>query len=598
MSGAWHPLPSVGTVVEVFGPDPDSARWDVTLWDDADHGWDAQGWRDVTGLAMSAEVEWGCDRQVGVLSVAAAGRWSVRSYDPLRLLDPSNVSSPLWSVLRPGTPLRIRYGALVVRTGWLDTIAYSHADRTGDWRASDAIPLLVQARVVLASLGTLPTTLRALARVLVAAASLPVTVEPDPEDGDPLVGPAPSAATDGTVGVWDWLVQAASDSLRAGWIDPVNVLRFRPYGAPRDVGLAIGGADGIPFEDLVPTASLDAVYNVVTCKEATGGALRTATDLASVQQYGARRLDRDRTSPDAAAWAANVLADRAQASLDYQPRTLRLRDAQDLTDLVGAGMVDTIRVVVASAAPDVEVAATLVGMSLRVTPEDGWSADVVCYQPAAAWGDSFVPAPTPPDPEPPPTTRVTRTYAATKDSRLARTSGGANYGSGTEGQLPVGAGSGWRNRALVDFASIPWGDVVRVVSARLLVTTSSQVNVGFGSSPKVEVRRITGTWSEGSASSPSGSNAVVYPGPSTTTTGAKQSSVTRSEGARVGLDCTAIVRAWAPKAVEGGGGATKYGLALYSPGEDSTTYTTEFLSRETSGTASDPLLELTLDVRT
>lgn len=596
MSAPWSPLDAVGTLVEVYGPSPDSARWDTATWDDPDHGWDAADWRNVTGLAMSAEVEWGVDRQVGVLSTAAAGRWSVRSYDPLRLLDPSNVSSPYWAVLRPGTPLRIRYGALVVRTGWLDTIAYSHADRTGDWRASDAIPLLVQARVLLASLGTPPTTLRALARRLVAATGVPVTVETDPEDGDPLVGPAPAADTDGTVGLWDWLLQAASDSLRAAWVDPVNVLRFRPYGGPRDLGLVLGGPDGVPFEDLVPTSSLDAVYNVVTCKEATGGTLRTAQDAESIRAYGTRRLDRDRASPDALSWAANVLADRSQASLDYQPRTLRLRSAADLADLVATGMVDTARVLVESADPNVEVAASLLGLTLRVTPEDGWSADVVCYVPAAAWDDSYQPPVKPPDPIPPAVTRVTRTYNATKDSRLARTSGGANYGSGTEGQLPVGAGSGWRNRALIDVAAIPWGGVVRVVSATLLVTTSSQVNLGFGSSPKVEARRITGSWAEGSASSPSGSNGVVYPGPSTTTTGAKQTSVTRTEGARVSLDVTAIVRAWAAKAVEGGGGAAKYGIALYSVAEDSTTYSTEFLSRETGASGSRPVLSLVLDV--
>jgi hypothetical protein len=220
----------------------------------------------------------------------------------------------------------------------------------------------------------------------------------------------------------------------------------------------------------------------------------------------------------------------------------------------------------------------------------------VSYVPASAWDDSFTPEPEPPPILPPTTTRVVRTYLATKDARLARTSGGANYGSGTEGQLPVGAWSGWRNRALVDFAAIPWSGVARVVSARVLVSTSSQVNVGFGSAPKVECRRITGTWSEGTLASPGSGNAVVYPGPATTTTGAKQTAVTRTEGARIGLDVSAIVRAWAPKAVEGGGAAAKYGVAVYSVGEDSTTYTTEFLARETGSSGQRPVLELTLDV--
>jgi len=419
-------------------------------------------------------------------------------------------------------------------------------------------------------------------------------VEADPEDGDPPIGAAPTPGGDGTFGVWDWLMVAAADCLRAGWVDHDNVLRFRPYGDPRDMGLALGGADGIPLEDLVPTADLDAVFNVVAARPAAA-TWTEVRDVESVSRYGERRLDRDRVTPDAANWVARVLADRAEASLDYAPRTLRLRDAVDLEALATAGMVDTVRIRVDSADPPVEVAASLLGVSMAVDPEAGWSADVVAYVPAAAWDDSYTPPPTIPPVIPPTTTRVTRTYAATKDSRLHRTSGGAEYGSGTEGQLPVGYWQGSKNRALLDFASIPWTGVVKVVSARLLVTVSTQVNVGFGSGPKVELRRITGTWSEGSASSPSGSNAVKWPGPSTTTTGAKQSTVSKSEGARVGLDCTSIVRAWAPAAA-GGSGSNKRGVAIYSAGEASGTYTTEFLSRETGTTGSRPVLELTLDV--
>ena len=46
--------------------------------------------------------------------------------------------------------------------------------------------------------------------------------------------------------------------------------------------------------------------------------------------------------------------------------------------------------------------------------------------------------------------------------------------------------------------------------------------------------------------------------PAVTTTGAKQTAVTRTEGARVSLDVSAIVRAWAPTAA-GGSAATQTG---------------------------------------
>ncbi len=195
--------------------------------------WDAQGWRDVTGLAMSADLQWGADRQVGVLSVASAGRLSVSGPTILSASWTRPIHRPPWRpVLRPGTPVRVRYGALVVRSGWLDAITYSHADRTGSWRASDAVPLLVQARTIVATSGV-PTTLRALARYLVARTGVPVTVEADPEDGDPTIGPTPPAATDGTlgrVGLVTHRVRGLSSAPR-GWTMTTSS-GFGPTGTP------------------------------------------------------------------------------------------------------------------------------------------------------------------------------------------------------------------------------------------------------------------------------------------------------------------------------------------------------------------------------
>ena len=236
----------------------------------------------------------------------------------------------------------------------------------------------------------------------------------------------------------------------------------------------------------------------------------------------------------------------------------------------------------------------LLGGSLAVTWADGWSGQVVAYVPSTDWRNDQTP-PTPPiNPSPPPTKRVVRTYACTADARVSKTSGGANYGAGTAGQIPVGSWQGWQNRGLFAYAAIPWGDVVAVVSARVLFTTSSQVNVGFGPSPKSTVRRITAGWSEESRPPRTG-NAVVWGGPPTTSTGAVTETVSGSQGARVDFDCTAIARAWAPAAA-GGSGAANYGVAMYSAGESADQYTTEFLSRETGSSGSRPVLELTLDV--
>jgi hypothetical protein len=519
---------------------------------------------------------------VGVLSVAAAGRISINTYDPARILDPSNQASPFWFALTPGTPFRVSYaGVGVIRTAFLDRVTYAQAADAGVLEGSDGIALLTQAKFTVAQMAGAPTTLRALARWIIAAKSIPLTVEPDPTDqatGLPLplspVSPPPTSPATG----WDWIVLAATDTLTAAWIDSAGVLRFRAYGDPRDMGLAIGGdpalTNGVPVADMVTTVSADGVWNRATCARPGGGAVADASDSQSIARFGERQVSRDRPAPDPDTWVASVIADRSNASLDWTPRTLRIRDTNDLAQLVGAGMVDMVRLNVDSAVPPMSALARLLGVSLRVTWADGWSGDVQAYVPSTDWHNDQVPPDPPINPTPPPTKQVVRTYVCIADARVSKTSGNANYGAGTAGQIPVGSWQGWQNRGLFKFAAIDWSDVVSVVSARVLFTTSSQVNVGFGSSPKSTVRRITANWSEGSLSSPGSGNSVIYPGPAVTSTGAVTEGVSGSQGARVDFACTAIARA----------------------GETNDAYTTEFLSRETGSSGSRPVLELTLNV--
>jgi len=590
------PLAALGTRIEIFASGG-GGRWDQTNWDGED--WSYDTWQDVTPESLTLSRTWGTDRTVGVLSVAAGGHFSVMTYDPARLLDPANTHSPWFAALRPGTPIRVTYQGLVVGTGWLDSVTYSQAGVGGRLEASDGIALLSQARILPAEMAGAPTTLRALARWIVAKCSLTIGVEPDPIDSDtglPLpLTPVSPPPTDETT-AWDWLVLAATDTLTAVWLDAASVIRFRNYGDPRDLGLTIGGADGIPLEDVQAEANSDGVWNRVQIAKPAGGVV-DARDTESVARYGERMVTRDRPAPDPDAWAAGVLADRSMASIDWAPSTLRLRDAADLADLVGAGMVDMVRIAVDSASPPISVLARVLGGSLAVTWADGWSGRLAAYIPAQEWSnEQLPPEPVPPiDPTPPPTVQVVRTYACTQAARVSLTSGNAKYGAGAADQIPVGSWQGWQNRGLFAFASIPWAGVVRVVSARVLATTTTQVNVGFGSAPKWTLRRITANWSEGSASSPSGSNAVVWPGPSSTSTGSVSETCPTSQQSRFATDCTAIARAWAP-ASAGGSGAAYRGIAAYSAGETADKYTTEVWSEDYATAASRPVLELTLEV--
>lgn len=596
------PISAIGTcIVELYGPPPGHYRWgaEESVWDTAT--WTDLGWQDVTPESMNAKSSWGASNgSKGVLAVAEAGTWNISTYDPDRLLDPANPASPFSTVLHPGSPVRIRYvggSTRTVKSGLIDTIDYSIQTQRGAIRATDRIAGLVAATIPAGTTGA-PTTLRALARWAIAKALIPdVTVEADPPEGDPTIG---AGLTDAQ-SVWQWLGTAALDCLHAVWLDPDNVIRFRSFGAPRDLGLAIGGDDGIPLSDMEPSSSLDGVYSRIIAYDTTAPTTPvTRIDDVARNAFGDNYYERTRPVPNAGVWADNVLADRSGAALQYNAGTLRPRTEAEILALLDTGMVDVAHIVVDSRDDGrevldtpIEASATILGGSFEANTLSGWSASLVSYIGAGEWKQAVI-APPPPPPPPPATQTVTRTYVVNKDTRAARDSGGTNLGSGTEGELPVGAWAGWRNRAYLAFAAINWSDVISLVSAELRLTTTSQVNIGFGSNPKIRVRRLVASWSEGSASSPSGSNATVYPGPGSTSTGEAVASIPDTEGTLVIIPITNIAKAWAPAAA-GGSGAVNYGLQLLSYAEDSTTYTTEFWARE-HGTSTDAEIRITVKI--
>lgn len=149
---ALPPLPAIGSAhIEIFGAESEAARWDVAQWDV--DTWAALGWHDVTPESMVAEIIWGADDPSGVLTVTAAGTWTVRTYDPDRLLDPSNGNSPFIGSLKPGRPMRITHvnpdtsEVRVVRTGLIDEITYNMKEKTGMLRGTDGISLMAAAKL-------------------------------------------------------------------------------------------------------------------------------------------------------------------------------------------------------------------------------------------------------------------------------------------------------------------------------------------------------------------------------------------------------------------------------------------------------------------
>lgn len=196
------------------------------------------------------------------------------------------------------------------------------------------------------------------------------------------------------------------------------------------------------------------------------------------------------------------------------------------------------------------------------------------------------------DPEGP-TTTITETYVSTKSATAFRSSGGSYYGNGAGSRLAVGYYGGGRARTFIQFP-VDWDDFpgfVRVKSAKLRLRSGTQSWVAFGSAPKVYVQRVTESWSEGSydASPPSqysASNALVWPGPSRTTSGQATRTFGSGEGNWSSTDVTAIAQAWRSS-------GNNYGLCVRAVNEDTSSQAYEFYSDDTG---SEPELVLTCEV--
>ena len=593
--------PGPGSVaVELYAPPPTSARWDRATWDGG--AWGAPTWQRVDCETVEAAYAFGVSDEAGILSVPDSGPCDLTTYDPDRTLDPSNADSPYFGYVGPGTPIRVRkIGATAhaAWTGFIDEAEYDVATGRGRIRCVDGIAYLAQA--ILPAGTVLPNTLRARVRAIVQAVGLATIVPVAPDDPTDPPPEVPVAAYDGQEQTaWAAILNAAQDGLVYVWLDPTGSLRFTSWGAFPDASISLGCGDVAegPWIEGIETvgyiASAAAIRNQVRAWTATNVNTATVPDAASVAKYGGRLFAADRIVPDFSTWAGRILADRAGSGLSVALGTVRPQNEPELDALIGIAHAgpEIVRVRDDSHPPVIDQDVSVIGGRVRVT-EVGWSFEYVTMIPRVEWESVDPTPPEPPIPPPDPWHTETRTYQATSDALLALTSGGAQYGAGASTSLPVGTWSGWTYRSLIKFASIPWTKVRAVKTATLHLRTTDQIRIGFGGSPTIELRRITGSWSAGSASSPSSGNAVVYPGPSTTSTGSVRANVTDNENTEVAIRVDAIVRAWAPSSA-GGSGASQHGIALY-PGSGSGSDTTEFYPEE-QGSGPRPELTLSLEV--
>jgi hypothetical protein len=589
--------------VSIWAAAPDAGRWDRSTWDGAP--WASASWQRVDCDVAEASYKWGASAEAGILSVAEAGELDLSTIDPLRRLDPLNASSPFYGAIKPGTPLRIAGlvpAELFACTAFIDEASYDLASARGRIRAVDGIAYLSQAQLPDAL--AMPDTLRMRSRFAVQTVGLGPLIPVEPEAAtDPDVDP-PVAPYDGKARpVWQAIADAAVDALVYVWLDPTGTLRFRSWGSLPGAPLSIGcpPADADPEElwlegisTIETTASADAIRNTIRAYSSGTTWAAPIVDAVSKARYGPRPFDVDRIVPDRATWAGRILADRGDAGLEIAVGTVRPYTLAELEGLLRMALdgPSVIRIRDDEHGEPIDLDVGMIGAAVTITPA-GWAWRLVTMISRVDWEAIEPEPPEPPIPPPDPWHVETRVYTASSDALIALTSGGAKYGAGASTSLPFGTWQGWTYRSLVKFPTIPWSKVRAVRSATLKVTTSSQVRVGFGSNPKSQVRRITGSWSAGSSSSPSSGNAVVWPGPTTTTSGAVTGGFGTAQGAAKSVAVTGLVRAWAPSSA-GGSGAAQQGLALYEA-SSSGANTGEVWPVEQGG-AARPSLELVLEI--
>lgn len=185
---------------------------------------------------------------------------------------------------------------------------------------------------------------------------------------------------------------------------------------------------------------------------------------------------------------------------------------------------------------------------------------------------------------------ATVTWNVSKDSRIAyRNSDGWKAGSGTSDQVPFGLYSGYIYRGLFGF-SYSFSGMVTITSAVLHVKTDGTGGlVESGANASAYIYRLNATWSEGSSSGLSASNAVIWPGPATTGS-AIAFNITNSNDVWDSVDITAIVQA----AFAAG---TFHGIQFRSQDEGDASYTHEIVSSEQS-TANDAYIVVTYTTNT
>ena len=284
-------------ILEIYAHDEDASRWGTATWatgaaTGTEGIWSAAGWQDVTPEGVNAHIIWGSrSPESGILAKQNAASWNVETYDPDRILDPGNFDSPFYPQLVAGLPIRISHDALVIRTGYIDRIAYKHKDPDyrGQLLCTDTIALLNQAMVPEDSIlgNTMIERVQdaiSAAGVAVGGIPLPPTT-PTGHSVSPLDTDNPRERS-----VWDHVTAVTEEKLFMCFVRADAGLAFRQWGFPIDRGREITAAN---LEDLEAISHDEGLYSVVRVQGSDPDLPPIEREVAPLPRYGRRVYERD-----------------------------------------------------------------------------------------------------------------------------------------------------------------------------------------------------------------------------------------------------------------------------------------------------------------
>jgi hypothetical protein len=355
----YEPGEPARAIVEIYVTDPDGYRWDEALWDAAT--WSEDEWVSISEWVIFVDSTWGADRpDAGILADQKAGSWAVQTYDPDRVLDPSNAESQFYPLLVPDLPIRLNHGTQrTVRTGQVVDIQYSHAEHGGRISASDAVSRASRAMVPPGT--ALGDTF--LTRIEDAIDGAGIQLHVSVRNGWIMEHALAADDPDQRKSVWTRISEAARELLAVPWVDRDGHIRVTAWDDDTDRGLVI---DSSIMVDLAPWVSHDGLYSVVRALDDDGVTI-SESKATPLPAYGERVYERTEPTIDSESWTARVLADRLGAALRFRPGTLVPETAADNNALVDMQLMDIITLDYPEAVPPASVRARVLGARVRVT---------------------------------------------------------------------------------------------------------------------------------------------------------------------------------------------------------------------------------------